>query len=60
MTLNSDVGVIQVAVAYMSLRSVNCFETAASWDAKLEGITCSSLQSYVSLHGHNHQALTGE
>lgn len=35
-TLNSDVGVIQVAVPYMSLRAINCFETAAAWDAKLE------------------------
>lgn len=35
-TLNLDVGVIQVAALYMSLRVINCFETAAVWDAKLE------------------------
>lgn len=35
-TLSSDVGVIQVAAPYKSLRAVNCFETAAAWDAKLE------------------------
>lgn len=36
MTLNLDVGVIQVTALYMSLRVINCFETAAVWDAKLE------------------------
>lgn len=36
MTLNSDVGVIKVAASYMSLRAMNCFETAAAWDAKLK------------------------